>query len=71
LPTYRIDSSSNITLNAIITPGCIDTHIHYRKRHDRPSYGGEQLPTWLNTYTFPKEQIRGTKHMPVTLPIDF
>jgi guanine deaminase len=40
--------------NAIITPGFIDTHIHYPQTDMIGSYG-EQLLTWLNTYTFPEE----------------
>ncbi|WP_417528885.1 guanine deaminase [Marinomonas shanghaiensis] len=40
--------------DAIITPGFIDTHIHYPQTDMIGSYG-EQLLTWLNTYTFPEE----------------
>lgn len=41
--------------NALITPGFIDTHIHYPQTGMIASYG-EQLLDWLNTYTFPTEQ---------------
>ena len=40
--------------DALITPGFIDTHIHYPQTDMIGSYG-EQLLTWLNTYTFPEE----------------
>ncbi|TWC29245.1 guanine deaminase [Pseudomonas sp. SJZ079] len=40
---------------ALITPGFIDTHIHYPQTGMIASYG-EQLLDWLNTYTFPTEQ---------------
>ncbi|EGM2645175.1 guanine deaminase [Salmonella enterica] len=38
----------------IITPGFIDTHIHYPQMPMISEYG-EQLIGWLNTYTFPTE----------------
>ncbi|OEO23539.1 guanine deaminase [Pseudomonas sp. J237] len=41
--------------NALITPGFIDTHIHYPQTGMIASYG-EQLLDWLNTYTFPTEK---------------
>ncbi|MCV2402226.1 guanine deaminase [Marinomonas sp. C2222] len=41
--------------DGIITPGFIDTHIHYPQTDMIGSYG-EQLLTWLNTYTFPEER---------------
>ena len=41
--------------DALITPGFIDTHIHYPQTGMIASYG-EQLLDWLNTYTFPNEQ---------------
>lgn len=41
--------------DALITPGYIDTHIHYPQTGMIASYG-EQLLDWLNTYTFPTEQ---------------
>lgn len=46
--------------DAIITPGFIDTHIHYPQTDMIGSYG-EQLLTWLNTYTFPEEGKFGDK----------
>lgn len=41
--------------DTLITPGFIDTHIHYPQTGMIASYG-EQLLDWLNTYTFPTEQ---------------
>lgn len=41
--------------DALITPGFIDTHIHFPQTGMIASYG-EQLLDWLNTYTFPTEQ---------------
>lgn len=41
--------------DALITPGFIDTHIHYPQTGMIASYG-EQLLDWLETYTFPTEQ---------------
>jgi guanine deaminase len=41
--------------DALITPGFIDTHIHYPQTGMIASYG-QQLLDWLNTYTFPAEQ---------------
>jgi len=40
--------------NALITPGFIDTHIHFPQTGMIGAYG-EQLLDWLNTYTFPTE----------------
>ncbi|MFC6978304.1 amidohydrolase family protein [Microbulbifer taiwanensis] len=40
--------------DALITPGFIDTHIHYPQVGIIGSYG-EQLLEWLETYTFPGE----------------
>ncbi|MGI9284580.1 MAG: guanine deaminase [Pseudomonadales bacterium] len=40
--------------NSLITPGFIDTHIHYPQIEMIAAYG-EQLLEWLNTYTFPLE----------------
>lgn len=39
----------------LITPGFIDTHIHFPQIDVIASYG-EQLLDWLNNYTFPAEQ---------------
>lgn len=38
----------------LIVPGFIDTHIHYPQIEMIGAYG-EQLLSWLNTYTFPTE----------------
>ncbi|HZG38611.1 MAG TPA: amidohydrolase family protein, partial [Nodosilinea sp.] len=38
----------------LITPGLIDTHIHYPQTGMMAAYG-EQLLEWLNRYTFPTE----------------
>ena len=40
--------------NALITPGFIDTHIHYPQTEIIAAYG-EQLLEWLETYTYPAE----------------
>ncbi|OYT85519.1 MAG: guanine deaminase [Pseudomonas sp. PGPPP4] len=40
--------------HALITPGFIDTHIHYPQTGMIASYA-EQLLDWLDTYTFPTE----------------
>jgi len=40
--------------NALITPGLIDTHVHFPQVDVIASYG-EQLLDWLNNYTFPTE----------------
>ncbi|NDJ19662.1 guanine deaminase [Myxacorys almedinensis] len=40
--------------NKLITPGFIDTHIHYPQYEMVAAYG-EQLLEWLNKYTFPTE----------------
>ena len=39
----------------LIIPGFVDTHIHYPQTEMIAAYG-EQLLSWLNTYTFPTEQ---------------
>ncbi|WP_445214879.1 guanine deaminase [Brasilonema sp. UFV-L1] len=39
----------------LITPGFIDTHIHYPQTEMIAAYG-EQLLDWLNKYTFPTER---------------
>ncbi|WP_033944208.1 guanine deaminase, partial [Pseudomonas aeruginosa] len=44
--------------DALITPGFIDTHIHFPQTGMIASYG-EQLLDWLNTYTFPTERQFG------------
>ncbi len=49
----------NITItehpNSLITPGFVDTHVHYPQCEIIASYG-KQLLEWLETYTFPAEQ---------------
>lgn len=40
--------------DALLTPGLIDTHVHYPQVDVIASYG-EQLLDWLNNYTFPTE----------------
>ncbi|MBE9110056.1 guanine deaminase [Nodosilinea sp. LEGE 07298] len=40
---------------SLITPGLIDTHIHYPQTGMMAAYG-EQLLEWLNRYTFPTER---------------
>ena len=54
LPTLK-GVEINEYRDALITPGFIDTHIHYPQTGMIASYG-EQLLDWLNTYTFPTEQ---------------
>ncbi|RVU82852.1 guanine deaminase [Leucothrix sargassi] len=41
--------------NQLIIPGMIDTHVHY-PQIDMISAYGEQLLTWLESYTFPTER---------------
>ena len=46
----------------LILPGFVDTHIHYPQTEMIAAYG-EQLLSWLNTYTFPTElQFADTSH---------
>ncbi|EJO36299.1 guanine deaminase [Acinetobacter radioresistens] len=46
----------------LIVPGFIDTHIHYPQSEMVGAYG-EQLLSWLNTYTFPTEmQFENPEH---------
>lgn len=40
--------------NCLITPGFVDTHVHFPQCEVIASYG-EQLLEWLETYTFPAE----------------
>ncbi len=54
LPTLRGVEVSEYR-DALITPGFIDTHIHYPQTGMIAAYG-EQLLDWLNTYTFPTEK---------------
>ena len=46
--------------DALITPGFIDTHIHFPQTGMIGAYG-EQLLDWLNNYTFPCESQFGDK----------
>ena len=46
--------------DALITPGFIDTHIHYPQTGMIASYG-EKLLDWLDTYTFPTERAFADK----------
>lgn len=41
--------------HCLIVPGLIDTHIHFPQTEMIAAYG-EQLLTWLSTYTFPTER---------------
>ena len=54
LPTFKGVEITEYR-DALITPGFIDTHIHYPQTGMIASYG-EQLLDWLNAYTFPTEQ---------------
>ncbi len=55
LPTLDADIEVVHHQDALITPGFIDTHIHFPQTGMIGSYG-EQLLDWLNTYTFPCER---------------
>lgn len=55
IPTLPKDLPIEHHPDAVITPGFVDTHIHYPQTDMIGSYG-EQLLTWLNTYTFPEEK---------------
>jgi guanine deaminase len=54
LPTLK-GVEVTVYQDSLITPGFIDTHVHYPQIGMIASYG-EQLLDWLNTYTFPTEQ---------------
>ncbi|SEE35957.1 guanine deaminase [Pseudomonas coleopterorum] len=54
LPTLSDDVEVSHYPDALITPGFIDTHIHFPQTGMVGSYG-EQLLDWLNEYTFPCE----------------
>src|SRR5690606_29518223 len=60
LYTLPAGSASIEYQDALITPGFIDTHIHYPQTGMIASYG-EQLLDWLNTYTFPTERAFADK----------
>ncbi|UVM68490.1 guanine deaminase [Pseudomonas sp. B21-009] len=55
LPSLAADIEVEHHQDALITPGFIDTHIHFPQTGMIGSYG-EQLLDWLNTYTFPCEK---------------
>lgn len=55
LPSLAADIEVVHYQDALITPGFIDTHIHFPQTGMIGSYG-EQLLDWLNTYTFPCEK---------------
>ncbi|MBM5461120.1 guanine deaminase [Pseudomonas sp. P66] len=55
LPALPADIDVQHYQDALITPGFIDTHIHFPQTGMIGSYG-EQLLDWLNTYTFPCEK---------------
>ncbi|MCZ2722734.1 guanine deaminase [Marinomonas sp. 15G1-11] len=54
LPIYQDIDDITTVENGLITPGFVDTHIHYPQTGIIASYG-EQLLDWLNNYTFPAE----------------
>lgn len=53
-PTLPEDVSPIHFENALITPGFIDTHIHFPQTDIIGAYGA-QLLDWLETYTYPAE----------------
>lgn len=55
LPTLPADAELTVYQDSLITPGYIDTHIHFPQTDMIASYG-EQLLDWLNNYTFPAEK---------------
>jgi len=58
LPTLKAGTEVVEYPDALITPGFIDTHIHYPQTGMIASYG-EQLLDWLEKYTFPTEAAFG------------
>lgn len=54
LKTLPKDIEITVHENSLITPGFVDTHIHFPQCEIVASYG-EQLLEWLETYTFPAE----------------
>jgi len=54
LPTLAAGTEVVEYPDALITPGFVDTHIHYPQVGVIGSYGA-QLLDWLETYTFPNE----------------
>jgi len=61
LPTLPEDAKVIECPNSLITPGFIDTHIHFPQTDMIASYG-EQLLDWLNNYTFPAEKRFAESH---------
>ncbi len=61
LPSLPEDAEVFECPNSLITPGFIDTHIHYPQTGMIASYG-EQLLDWLNNYTFPAENRFAESH---------
>ena len=55
LPGLEGDTEVEYFANHLIVPGFIDTHIHFPQTEMIAAYG-EQLLSWLNTYTFPTEK---------------
>ncbi|WP_010322091.1 guanine deaminase [Marinobacterium stanieri] len=55
LPTLTADIPVHHFKDALITPGFIDTHIHYPQTGVLGAYGN-QLLDWLENHTFPAEQ---------------
>ncbi|TDB05631.1 guanine deaminase [Halomonas marinisediminis] len=54
-PTLPPDTEVIDHRGKLITPGFIDSHVHYVQLEIIASYG-RQLLDWLNDYTFPEEQ---------------
>ena len=55
LPTLPAGAMTHDWRGKIITPGFIDTHVHYPQTDMIASPASGLLP-WLNTYTFPTER---------------
>ncbi len=55
LPSLPEDTAVTHYDNGLLTPGFVDTHIHFPQTEMIAAYG-EQLLEWLETYTFPTEQ---------------
>lgn len=55
LPNLPKDVEVTHYTNGLITPGFIDTHIHYPQSEMIASYG-DQLLEWLQNYTYPAER---------------
>ncbi|SLM63455.1 MULTISPECIES: guanine deaminase [Dickeya] len=67
LPYSQMDNHRLASLEMIdyrghlLMPGFIDTHVHFPQLEMIASYG-EQLLSWLNTYTFPTERKFADAH---------